>query len=167
MLFQCSSRDLIGFFLSPWLGALLVATLLTGCNFGGARSYEDCVLQAIADRNRSPAEVVAIQEACRQKFPPKLGTLLSPAETAWLQGKAGRDRSGVFSGNIYNPTDWTITTVEISLGPAGGDTLTRRNYRVTELNIGPRTTGWFSISFLDDTGGGGLDWAIERAWGRR
>lgn len=146
---------------------LLASTILSGCGIGDARSYEDCVLQAIAERNRSPAELHAIREACRQKFPPTLGKLLGPKETGLLQGRAGRDRYGVFAGRIYNPTDWTITTVEISLGPAGGDLFTRTRYRVSELDIEPRTTGPFSVRFLDKEGDEDLEWAIERAWGKR
>jgi hypothetical protein len=51
-------------------GLTLVVVALLACEGSGTPSnYEDCVLQAIRDRNRSKAELGLIHSVCQQKYP--------------------------------------------------------------------------------------------------
>lgn len=92
-----------------------VLFLLLGCR-AEPKSFEDCVLLAIGETNRSKAELQMIHDACRAKFPAPAETL--PPQAVRKLEVQGDHRSvdGVVRATLYNGTGWTITSLEVQIG---------------------------------------------------
>lgn len=93
--------------------------------------------------------------------------VLPYADAGKITGNAGL-RSGLFSGELYNGSDWVVTRmiVNVSATVKDGSTRWSRDFS-TAVRIEPLTTGRFVISVAEDEGITNTQWALKKVFGHK
>ena len=96
----------------------------------------------------------------------KKSTVLPLAEQAKVSGNAGLSGYGLFSGNIYNGSNWTITDMIILVLAKEKDGTVRwdRRFKTTAV-IPPLSTRSIQFSVTGDDGVASTSWSIEEIHG--
>lgn len=81
-------------------------------------------------------------------------------EWSKITGKASLS-DGIFKGEIYNGSNWKITSITVRIVAKEKDGRIRWDRKFKkEISIDPLSTSSFSISVIDDEGIGSFDWYI-------
>lgn len=95
------------------------------------------------------------------------GEALPPSDIDKITGNASLSGE-IFSGDLYNGSDWTITSIRFRLVPKSRDGSVMWDRKFNALvTIEPLTSRYFSISVTGGQGASTTDWYIDEARGRR
>jgi hypothetical protein len=88
------------------------------------------------------------------------------AEASKITGEAGLSSYGLFSGKLYNGSDWTVTRVIVSVSAKEEDGTVRWSRDFSEaLTIKPLTTVSFSVTVTGDQRIKEAPWNIKKVFG--
>jgi len=90
---------------------------------------------------------------------------LPVAERSFVIGKASLD-SRMFNGEIYNGSNWVITSVtfRVVAKEKSGSVRWDRKFK-DPIRLNPLATTYFSMNVIEAEGIGSFDWEIDEAFG--
>jgi len=102
---------------------------------------------------------VTVKEKQRESRP------LPAVDRSLVNGKATLD-SRMFNGEIYNGSDWTITSItfRVTAKEKSGSVRWDRKFKET-IRLKPLTASYFSMTVSEVEGIGSFDWNIDEVFG--
>ncbi len=126
---------------------LLVSTNVFAFSLFGPKNYDECILDNMKGVTSDTA-AVQIVVACRKQFEEKQvecnSQEFTTEEMSKLRATGGVQSYGYFTGNVYNGSQKTIHSIVIKYKPTVKSDIVV--YKIENLNIGPLSSGDFSIA---------------------
>ena len=148
-----------------------ILILVSGVGCSEPDNYDDCVLKHLKP-GMDRAAVLAVKQACREKFPIETDKRMQDLTLVQLMKLTGRARISVvysdhYLGSIYNGNDdIVVTEIRVNVTATINGVQVARLYR-SEVYIPPRKKADFGFDIIRGDEGSSYGWSIESARGKR